>query len=66
MGCKSLFLRIQSRKQFVGEDDFGDVPMNGDYNKLMNEECEEETDYVEEDLEETIGHGRGIDGGKIS
>lgn len=41
MGCKSLLLWIQSRQQFVGDFDFGDVSMNEDYNLLNLEECEE-------------------------
>jgi hypothetical protein len=48
MACKSLLLWIQSRQQFVGEIDFGNVSMNCDKNKLINEECEEEETYVKE------------------
>lgn len=70
MACKSLLLWIQPRQQFVGEVDFGNVPMNEDYYHLSNEECEDECEEeiydAEDELEETIGHGRDVDGGKIS
>ncbi|EFX80259.1 hypothetical protein DAPPUDRAFT_103668 [Daphnia pulex] len=70
MACKSLLLWIQPRQQFVGEVDFGNVPMNEDYYHLSNEECEDECEEeiydVEDELEEKIGHGRDVDGGKIS
>lgn len=52
------------------EVDFGNVPINEDYYHPSNEECEDECEEeiydVEDELEETIGHGRDVDGGKIS
>jgi hypothetical protein len=53
MAFKSIFLWIQSRQQFVGEVDFGDVSMNEDYKHLNNKECEEEIDGNDEEPEET-------------
>lgn len=63
--CKALLLWIQSRPQFVGEVDFGEVVMD-DTELTLFQEYFEEDQLHQDDYEETVGRRMDCDGGKIS
>jgi hypothetical protein len=59
MACRAMMMWIQSRQEFVGEVDFGEVDVDGIIEDAYNES---EDDQVCEE----IGKGIDVDGGKIS
>lgn len=60
MQCRSLMLWIQSRQEFVGKIDFGEVKVNGMIEKCYGNQEEEQ------EIHETLGQGIDCDGGNIS
>ncbi|KZS10440.1 Uncharacterized protein APZ42_025103 [Daphnia magna] len=65
MDIEALLLWIQSRPQFVGEVDFGEVVMD-DTELTLFQEYFEEDQLHQDDYEETVGRRMDCDDGKIS
>jgi hypothetical protein len=64
MACNPLILWIQSRQQFVGEVEFGEVYVS--YVKIDDDELDELLLQLEnEKVDECFGGGVDADGGKI-
>jgi hypothetical protein len=59
MACRALMMWIQSRQEFVGEVDFGELDVDEIIEDVYNESEDDE-------VCEKVGKGIDVDGGKIS